>query len=38
MKENQDALGIIVRQRVPKPKMTAIETAQWLKQKGVRGA
>lgn len=24
--------------RIPRPKLTAIETAQWLKQKGVRGA
>lgn len=38
MPEHQNALGIIVRQRIPKPKMTARETAQWLKQKGVRGA
>jgi len=38
MPEHQNALGIIVRQRIPKPKMTAQETAQWLRQKGVRGA
>jgi hypothetical protein len=36
--ENQAALGIIVRNRIARPKMTAIETAQWLKEKGIRGA
>lgn len=36
--ENQEALGILVRQRVAKPKMTAQETAAWLRSKGIRGA
>lgn len=36
--ELQKRLKIIVKARIPAPKMSAFETAKWLKERGVRGA
>lgn len=36
--EHQKALGIVVKNRIAKPKMSARETARWLAESGVRGA